>query len=269
MHLPVVSRFGGLGRRRLVLFAVVATVLVVIGSAFAINVARDHLAGAGPVPAQDQPGPALLVPGYGGGTAALEVLATAIRATGRIATVVPALDDGTGDLDRQADALDNAVRRVEADNGGSVDIIGYSAGGVVARLWAQRHDGAHRARRIVTLGAPHHGTKLAAAGILLAPGACPKACQQLAPGSPLLRSLTTPVPSPPRWLAVWTDQDQTVTPPDSGHLEGAVNVAVQALCPQRPVSHSQLPTDSAVTAVVLQALGADPLVAPDAAACAG
>jgi triacylglycerol lipase len=136
-------------------------------------------------------------------------------------------------------------------------------------LWAQRHDGAHRARRVVTLGAPHHGTKLAAAGILLAPGACPKACQQLAPGSPLLRSLTTPVPSPPRWLAVWTDQDQTVTPPDSGHLEGAVNVAVQALCPQRPVSHSQLPTDGAVTSVVLQAIGADPLVAPDPAACAG
>jgi triacylglycerol lipase len=43
-----------------------------------------------------------------------------------------------------------------------------------------------------------------------------------------------------------------------------VNVPVQGLCPGAVVSHSELPTDPAVTALVLRALGTAPLAAPDA-----
>jgi pimeloyl-ACP methyl ester carboxylesterase len=151
---------------------------------------------------------------------------------------------------------------------GSVDIVGYSAGGVVARLWVQRHDGVHKARRVVTLGSPHHGTSLAAAGTVLAPDACPAACQQLAPGSSLLAGLRTPVPAPPAWLAVWTDDDQTVTPPESGRLEGATDLEIQSVCPELTVSHGQLPGDAFVQAAVLDAVGADAIHPPTAADCA-
>ncbi|MDT7650941.1 MAG: triacylglycerol lipase, partial [Pseudonocardiales bacterium] len=48
--------------------------------------------------------------------------------------------------------------------------------------------------------------------------------------------------------------DQTVTPPDSARLAGAVNVPVQAVCPGTRVSHSALPTDAAVTGLVLEAI---------------
>jgi len=247
-------------RRRLLVLSVAGAVAVLVGALLVTWLARPNRA----VPAQDVPGAVILVPGYGGNTGSLARLADQIRATGRTAQVVDLPDDGTGDLVRQADAVDRAVSGVLDAGAPSVDVIGYSAGGVVVRLWLQRHDGVHKARRVVTLGAPHHGTQLAAAGVAVGPGACPLACQQLATGSRLLSELDTPVPDPPAWLAVWTVQDQTVTPPESGRLEGAVNVAVQDLCPGRPVSHSQLPSDAVVTRLVLAAIGPGPMAAPTA-----
>jgi pimeloyl-ACP methyl ester carboxylesterase len=214
-------------------------------------------------PAADRPGPVLLVPGYGGGTGSLEQLAGRLRETGREAIVVALPDDGTGDLGEQADALDAAVdAALPAGEGASVDIVGYSAGGVVARLWAQEHDGSRKARRIVTLGSPHHGARVAAAGAAAAPGACPTACQQLAPGSRLLAQLDTPVGTPPEWLSLWTTDDRTVTPPESGRLDGAVNVVLQSVCPTAHPGHGGLPTDPVVTRIVLAALDAAPLVPP-------
>lgn len=214
--------------------------------------------------AQDVEGPVLLVPGYGGSTGAVEVLAQALRAAGRTATVVAVPGDGTGDLALSVAALDAAA----AQSGpGPVDVVGYSAGGVVARLWV-RDDGA-RARRVVTLGAPHHGTTIAAFGAAFAPGACPVACQQLVPGSPLLDELNEAdeTPDGPQWLALWTTQDQVVTPPESARLEGAVNLALQDLCPGLTVDHGQLPVDPTVTRLVVSALSGPELGLPDPTAC--
>jgi pimeloyl-ACP methyl ester carboxylesterase len=254
-------------RRRLL----VANVLAVVGAVAAVGVVfavRAAVSRPAAVPAQDRPGTVLLVPGYGGGTAALSTLASALRATGRTVVVVSLPGDGTGDLNRQADALDSAVGKALHGRVPSVDVVGYSAGGVVARLWARDHDGTHKARRIVTLGSPHHGAQLAAAGTAVGgSGGCPTACQQLAPGSSLLAGLAAPVRTPPQWLSVWTDQDQTVKPPDSARLDGAVNVVVQSVCPDRPVSHSELPIDAFVTTAVKAALGAGPITVPAKAAC--
>ncbi len=91
---------------------------------------------------QDALGPVLLVPGYGGATAALDVLADALRQSGRDATVVALAGDGTGDLREQAEVLDDAVQRaLERTGAASVDLVGYSAGGVTARLWARDFGG--------------------------------------------------------------------------------------------------------------------------------
>lgn len=244
---------GGLSPRRRALLTGVA----VLGLAAVLGVVGYGLSRAGPgsVPAQDTPGAVVLVPGYGGGVGALNVLATRIRATGRQVSVVRLPGDGTGDLNEQAAVVDRYVQDALRAGAPSVDMIGYSAGGVVVRLWAQEYDGTHKARRIITLGSPHHGASIAAAGAAALPGACPTACQQLVPGSRLLATLPLPVPHPPAWLSVWTDQDQTVTPPDSARLDGAVNVVVQSLCPSLRLSHSQLPTDAFVTSLVLAAIG--------------
>jgi triacylglycerol lipase len=256
-------------RRRLLAggTAVLAAAAVAAAAVAALRPGAPEPAG---FPAQGRPGPVLLVPGYGGGTAALEVLAGKIRATGRSATVLRLPGTGTGSLIADAAVLNAAVSRALARGAPSVDVIGYSAGGVVALLWARLDDGAAKARRVITLGSPFHGTELAAGAEGFVPGACPIACQQLVPGSSLLASLDAGDPAGlPRWLSLWTTDDQTVTPPDSARLAGAISLPVQALCPAVRISHSQLPTSPVVTAIVLRAIGRGPLGYPSAADCLG
>lgn len=221
-------------------------------------------------PAQDRPGPVLLVPGYGGSTGSLSVLARRIRASGRVATVLHLPGQGTGSLITDAGVLNAAVNQALRGGAPSVDVIGYSAGGVAALVWARQDGGAHKARRVITLGSPFHGTQLASAAVAFLPGACPVACRQLVPGSSLLTQLdAAAVPARPPWLSLWTTDDQTVTPPDSARLAGALNVPIQSVCPAVQVSHSQLPTNPAVTAMVLQALRSGPVRTPTASDCGG
>ncbi|WP_369137658.1 lipase family alpha/beta hydrolase [Modestobacter versicolor] len=258
-------------RRRLVLLLLALVLVAVAAVTAAVVVPRLTDDGPGVAATQDDvPGPVLLVPGYGGSTSALQVLADRLTATGRDATVVAVPGDGTGDLTASADvlagAVDDALARTGAD---SVDVVGYSAGGVIARLWAA-DGGAGQARRVVTLGSPHHGTTVAdlAAGVL--PTECPEGCRQLTTGSELLSRLNAgdETPEGPTWVSVWTTADQTVTPPDSAVLEGAVDLRVQDVCADSRVAHGQLPTDALVQGIVLAQLAAGPPVELGSADCA-
>ncbi|HTA10966.1 MAG TPA: hypothetical protein VK836_20770 [Streptosporangiaceae bacterium] len=219
-------------------------------------------------PAQDRPGPVLLVPGYGGDTGSLNVLAGRIRASGRPATVLQLPGAGTGSLVADAAVLNAAVDRALRRGAPSVDVIGYSAGGVVALLWARHDDGAASARRIITLGSPFHGTQLAAIASELLPGQCPAACRQLVPGSSLLGSLDVASPAGlPPWLSLWSTDDLVVSPPDSARLPGAIDVPVQTVCPALKLSHTELPSSPAVIDMVLAAIGRAPLSRPAPATC--
>jgi triacylglycerol lipase len=251
-------------RRRWFLLALVtACVLVLFGLAV---VALKGGSGADGVD-QSRPGPVLLVPGYGGSTASLQVLAGALRAEGRDVLLVELPGDGRGDLRVQAREVRAAADAAVAGGAPSVDVVGYSAGGVVVRLWAAQ-GGAAVARRVVTLGSPHHGTQVAALGATLAPEACPTACRQLAPGSDLLEGLEE-TPDGPVWTSVWTAQDETVTPPETARLSGAVNIQVQGVCTDARVSHGELPGDPLVVGLVTRALArAEMVAAPAPSQCA-
>jgi triacylglycerol esterase/lipase EstA (alpha/beta hydrolase family) len=216
--------------------------------------------------AQDAQPPVLLVPGYGGGTGGLEVLADGLRRTGRDVTVVHLAGDGTGDLHEQAAVLQQAV---EATGSRSVDLVGYSAGGVTVRLWLRTYDGGSVARRIVTLGSPQHGSELAGLATDVAPDSCPVACRQLAPDSDLLRELNhaDETPAGPAWVSIWTTDDRISTPPDTASLDGAVDFAVQQVCPSVHLTHGDLPISPVVLAMVRHELARTPPSVPGAKVC--
>ncbi len=254
----------------LALVAVVAGALLVRGPS-AGSSGPGGSGGAAPAVDQAEQGVVLLVPGYGGGTDGLRVLAAALVAAGRDARVVGVAGDGTGDLADQADELQTAAAAAVAGGAPSVDVVGYSAGGVVARLWLAGAGSGEPVRRVVTLGSPHQGTDLAAFAARDAPQQCPLACQQLEPGSELLTGLAA-VPGAAdgvRWTSVWSASDEVVVPPaDASSLRGAVDVELQQVCSGVQVSHGQLVTSALAVGVVDAALDGSPLTAaPGASDC--
>lgn len=248
-------------RRPLVVGAAVVLVVVV---AVLVVVALRARGTTAPV-AQDRPGPVLLVSGYGGSTRVLQPLRLALRSAGREVVVVPPVDGGTGNIRSQARALDQAVDdALDTYHAKSVDVVGYSAGGVVARTWVRYDDGASRARRVMTIASPHHGTtrvRQVAATL----GGCHEACDQLEPGSSFLRALNAhdETPPGPRFISVWSTADQVVVPSSSPHLAGAaLDLSVQSICPARRTTHGGMPADPVVLALLRTALGAGRPTAP-------
>ncbi len=256
-------------RRRFVLALIgLSAAVALVMAVLAVRATRGN--DVQPV-AQDILGPVLLVPGYGGSTASLLALAAALREEGRDVTLVATPGNGTGDLAERAETLRGAVAAaLERTGDESVDVIGYSAGGVVARLWVRDLGGGSAARRVVTLGSPHHGANVAGLAGDLAPSQCPLACRQLAPQSDLLRTLNAGDETPPGpvFVSIWTATDEVVEPPDSAALEGGLNIVVQNLCPGAEVSHADLPREPALIALVLRQVGEPPPSVPSRTDCA-
>lgn len=119
-----------------------------------------------------------------------------------------------GDIDAFGDALARVVERVCALTGHDrVMMICHSMGGLVARAYMRRH-GSARISRVVSIGAPHHGSGHA----WLAVGRCGR---QLRPGNPWLEELArSPLPAG-RFVSVWSEHDNLVSPQKSGVLAGA------------------------------------------------
>ncbi|WP_433787904.1 esterase/lipase family protein [Actinomycetospora sp. CA-101289] len=261
---PDRAPLGGLAPRRraflLALLALAAVLVVLVG----VGVAREYRVPAAADP--DVPGAVVMVPGYGGNRAAFIALAERLRADGRRAVIVDLPSGGTGDLVTQAATVDDTVRGLLDEGAPSVDVVGYSAGGVATRVYLDRGRTAPAVRRVVTLGSPLQGAELAAAGGALVPGACPRACQQLAPGSALLTGIATAPPGLP-WLSLWTADDETVTPPESAELPGTDPVRLQDVCSDATITHSRLPSDPLSVGLVLRALGTGPLPTADPGEC--
>jgi triacylglycerol esterase/lipase EstA (alpha/beta hydrolase family) len=237
------------GRRRLVAAGLVTASVAVV----ALVVALTHQGPAGGPAGGDTKPPVVLVPGYGGATDALEVLAAGLRDDGRFVRIVELGSASLGDLHEQADLIQDTVADVRHDTGATtVDLVAFSAGGVAARLWATEDGGAKVARRIVTLSSPHHGTDSDVISSKLGGGTCPVACQQLDAGSSLIRDLNRgdETPAGPDWVSIWTDDDDLLVPPTTARLDGALDFAIQSVCPDLTVAHLGLPANPVVVAMV-------------------
>jgi triacylglycerol lipase len=232
-------------RRRFFLVAVVVGFLVG-GSIIAVGFIRDE-------PLDDRRVPVILVHGYDSSAESMSSLAVALRSRGREVVSVELPLRGTADIATSAGTLDDAIADT---NAARVDLIGHSAGGIVVRAWLKDLAGAARARRVVTLGSPHHGTELADFAATAGPEACIDACAQLARQSSFLSDLNDgdETPGDIAYTSIWTEFDDTVTPPESAILGGAFNISVQDVCGDARLSHGDLVRDPLAVGIVLVVL---------------
>jgi triacylglycerol lipase len=209
----------------------------------------------------------VLVPGFGGDDSMLVSLANRLHRAGRTTVLLAIPNDATGDLRGQADLLGAKVRALLKAGAPSVDLVGYSAGGIVVGLFVAAHP--QDVRRIVTLGSPFHGTRLAQVAMAVAPATCPTACQQMVPGTSILSSLDAAVPARTgvQWLSMWTTHDEVVIPADSARFDGALNISLQSVCADDTIDHIALPADPLVAALTLRGLSTTAVAIPTRGDC--
>lgn len=149
-----------------------------------------------------------------------------------------------GKIDDYAQGIERRIDEVLAATGAAqVILIGHSMGGLVLRAYLRRY-GRDKVARIVTLGSPHQGTRLAHLGL-------GRNARQMRMGSSWLAELARPgaVPLPPGSVSIFSFQDNYVFPQQAcSTLEGATNVAISG------VSHLGMAFSPVVLGKILEAL---------------
>ncbi len=103
----------------------------------------------------------------------------------------------------------------------SIVLVAHSMGGLVARA-ALTGSGAMNVAKVVTLGTPHRGTKLAHWGV----GQC---ARQMQPDGPWLKALTDVPSLDVPFVSLWSQHDNFMAPADTPLLPGSRTVALRGL----------------------------------------
>jgi len=120
-----------------------------------------------------------------------------------------------------------------------VIIIAHSLGGLVVRQYMAEY-GSARIAKLITLGSPHHGTRLALFGI----GRCANQMRSSKQWLAGLAEKEKHTPKPPT-TSIYAINDDLVYPPESARLDWAENVAVNR------VGHVGLLFSPAIAAMVI------------------
>jgi len=109
-----------------------------------------------------------------------------------------------------AEEVEKVMTESQSDQ---VDLVGQSMGGLVIRSYLTENSARSKVRRVVTLGSPHGGSKLAVLGL-------GQAAKEMIPGSTFLESLNqgVQIPEEGRFYAIYTIVDNMVLPNESTKL---------------------------------------------------
>lgn len=185
--------------------------------------------------------------------------AKALPADGYDVCTVRLPDRALGDIQVSTEYVVSAIERVRALAGRRVAVITHSQGGMEGR-WAVRwwHAARTAVDDLVDLASPNHG--IAAADGCAGSGNCWPAVWQMRTGSAFLRALNAPDETPGHvsYSQLYSQTDELVEPSSTAPLAGdpatTANVAVQDLCPARPIHHAGVLEDPVVYALTLDAL---------------
>lgn len=159
------------------------------------------------------PRPVLLIYGFWSTRRVFDVLEARLRRDGYCVFSINlgGLFDAfnTKGIDACAEKVRDKVERLYARYDlGPLSIIGHSKGGLIGRYYVKRLGGEKRVRSLITLAAPHHGTPLAYAGVVLT-GAFSRSVWQMTPMSRFIRRLKLgPFPSDVRFVSVYSKADR-------------------------------------------------------------
>jgi len=182
--------------------------------------APPELAAAGPL----TPRPVLLVHGFACSGAVWRPLLARLRAAGVAPARAVSLEPLFGGMEIYAAGLLSELEKLHSLSGGRrITIVAHSMGALVARA-ALRRARPGLIGRIITIGAPHHGTALACR--FRCPGV-----RQMRPDSPWLEALnasqegrlTVPI------TTLYSLDDNYISPPCSARLQGARAVELQGI----------------------------------------
>jgi len=134
----------------------------------------------------------------------------------------------TGSIEAMATSLDERIEEiVRATGQEKIVVVAHSMGGLVTRAYMAQMGSkpSKRIGRFITLGSPHHGTRLAGAGLF----ECARQMQYQGPWLEMLADMEAADPPEVPTLSIYTLNDDLVYPPESGVLAWAENVPVSAV----------------------------------------
>ena len=176
-------------------------------------------------PATDGRPPVLLIHGYLANRGFWYWLRQRLERHGWIVATI-SLQPVYSDIDAYVDQVTQRIDEVLAEcRSSQLVLIGHSMGGLVSRAYLRRHGGG-KVARLITLGSPHKGSRLATLGL-------GRNARQMEVGSAWLKQLeaTDAAPFPPT-VAVYSYGDNFVMPQESArldHLPDARHVAVPSI----------------------------------------
>jgi len=155
--------------------------------------------------------PVLLVPGWSLNRASMLLLAQRLEAAHRPALAIDL--PPTLDVAKAAAVVESAAGELaRATQSEKIDVIAHSRAGLVARWWIQKRGGDRLVERLVTLGSPHGGTKIAA----FLPH---DVALDFFPGGRVVRELAAaPLPESVRFVAVNAEAEYMILPPGNDEL---------------------------------------------------
>lgn len=143
------------------------------------------------------------------------------------------------DLARQ---LDGHIR-TSFPAGETIDLVGFSMGGLVSRYYVQRLGGLHRVRKLLTIGTPHRGTWTAFLRGY-------SGARDMRPGSAFLQDLNSDlhVLDALSFTSIWTPLDLMIVPAASSRLPVGRSIQLNVL------AHPLLVRDARVLQLVASIL---------------